>query len=111
MSRIGIFPVISACRPTMSRFLHLVTAANPVETVTDSIPGIRAPKSRRWTPALVSGLFAVSCLLFFSVAGFAQSDVGTIVGFVKDQSGAVVPNATVTITNEATGELHTAKSD
>ena len=110
MSRIGIFPAIAARRSTMSRFVHLVTAANPVETVTDNF----APKSRGSRAAGASCLFAVLAifsLLFFSVAGFAQSDVGTIVGFVKDQSGAVVPNATVTITNEATGEVHTATSD
>ena len=40
---------------------------------------------------LVTAIF-----LLFSVAAIAQSDVGTIVGFAKDQSGAVVPNATVT---------------
>jgi Carboxypeptidase regulatory-like domain/TonB-dependent Receptor Plug Domain len=49
--------------------------------------------------------------LFFAAAAFAQSDVGTIVGFVKDQSGAVVPNATVTIRNEGTGEAHTVTTD
>ncbi len=110
MSRIGIFPVIAARRSTMSRLVHLVPAANPVETVTDN----RAPESRTSKITGVSCLLAVlaiSNLLFFSVASFAQSDVGTIVGFVRDQSGAVVPNATVTITNEATGEVHTAKSD
>jgi hypothetical protein len=55
---------------------------------------------------LVTAIF-----LFISVAAFAQSDVGTIVGFVRDQSGAVIPGATVTIRNEATGELHTVTSD
>src|ERR1700733_12827263 len=55
---------------------------------------------------LVTAIF-----LLFSVAAFAQSDVGTIVGFAKDQSGAVVPNATVTIRNEGTGELHTVTTD
>jgi hypothetical protein len=56
------------------------------------------------------------CLLFaaclvFSIAAFAQSDVGTITGFVRDQSGATVPNAQVTITSEATQEKHTVTSD
>jgi hypothetical protein len=104
MSRIGIFPAIAARRSTISRF------ANPVETVTDN----RAPRSRGSRAASVSCLLAVlaiSSVLFFSVAALAQSDVGTIVGFAKDQSGAVVPNATVTIRNEGTGELHTVTSD
>ena len=38
---------------------------------------------------------------------FAQSDVGTITGFVRDQSGAIVANAQVTITNEQ----HTVVTD
>src|SRR6266853_580950 len=38
-----------------------------------------------------------------SLALFAQSDLGSITGFVKDPSGSVIPNATVTVRNEATG--------
>jgi len=56
-------------------------------------------------------LLCAALMIFISVAAFAQSDVGTIVGFVKDQSGAVVPNAKVTIQNEGTGELHTVSTD
>src|SRR5260370_20868410 len=43
-------------------------------------------------------VFALACL-----ALFAQSDLGSITGFVKDPSGSVIPNATVTVRNEATG--------
>ncbi len=53
--------------------------------------------------------FAI-CILF-STAAFAQSDVGTITGFVRDPSGAVVPNAKVTIKNEGTNEEHTVSTD
>jgi hypothetical protein len=49
--------------------------------------------------------------VFFSARGFAQSDVGSISGFVRDQSGAVVPNARVTIVNEGTDESHTVVAD
>jgi hypothetical protein len=56
--------------------------------------------------------FAAFCLLLLaSIALFAQSDVGTITGFVRDPSGAVVPNASVTITSEATKENHTVTTD
>lgn len=54
---------------------------------------------------------ALSIYFFFPSAAFAQSDVGTIGGYVRDHSGAVVPNATVTISDEGTGEQHTVTSD
>ncbi|HEY1497224.1 MAG TPA: carboxypeptidase regulatory-like domain-containing protein [Candidatus Solibacter sp.] len=47
----------------------------------------------------------VLCALILSSA-IAQSDYGSIGGFAKDPSGAVVPKAKVVITNEATGEAH-----
>jgi Carboxypeptidase regulatory-like domain/TonB-dependent Receptor Plug Domain len=89
MSAIRILPGIDARGPAVSRFIHSVACI-----------------VRRSGPYLVAAL-----MIFISVAAFAQSDVGTIVGFVKDQSGAVVPNAKVTIQNEGTGELHTVTTD
>src|SRR5471030_1997809 len=47
----------------------------------------------------------VICALFSTIAT-AQSDFGSIGGFAKDPSGAVVPKAKVVVTNEATGEEH-----
>src|SRR5216684_459340 len=100
MSSNATYPVISARCSTGSEFFPLVEATNSTET--DARP---SPQTRMFFA------LAISICLFFSVAAFAQSDVGTIVGFAKDQSGAVVPNATVAIRNEATGELHTVTSD
>ncbi len=48
-------------------------------------------------------LLFVTLFVMMSSALLAQSDNGTVVGFVKDPSGAVVPKAKVTIRNEATG--------
>src|SRR2546422_8799565 len=42
---------------------------------------------------------------------FAQSDLGTISGFIKDQSGASVPNAKVTIKNQTGIERQTMTND
>ncbi len=53
----------------------------------------------------------LSIAAFLPVRVLAQSDVGTISGFIKDQSGAVVPNALVTVLDESTSEAHTATSD
>jgi hypothetical protein len=52
----------------------------------------------------------VSCLVFAGLA-IAQSDVGTITGFVRDPTGAVVPNAKVTLKSEATGLTRTVTTD
>ncbi|MEO7143882.1 MAG: carboxypeptidase regulatory-like domain-containing protein [Bryobacteraceae bacterium] len=46
-------------------------------------------------------LCASAAILFCSVAGVAQSDLGSIQGFVKDPSGGVVPNANVTLHNQS----------
>lgn len=47
-------------------------------------------------------LFAV-LLVVSALPAFGQIDRGTIVGTVLDSSGAIVPKATVTVTNKATG--------
>ena len=68
--------------------------------------------NRKWMQRLVSSLFcAVWILVLSSAVAFAQSDKSTIGGFVRDQSGAVVPGAKILITNEATGEAYTATTD
>jgi hypothetical protein len=56
-------------------------------------------------------LCAMMLLNVFSHPALAQNDVGSIVGFVTDQSGAVVPSATVVVTNEGTGEKRTVTTD
>jgi hypothetical protein len=66
------------------------------------------------TRAILSCFYAtimICILIIFPMSSRAQSDVGTIVGFVRDQSGAVLPNAKVTIANEGTGEEHTVATD
>jgi hypothetical protein len=54
---------------------------------------------------------AVAALVLNSVGVFAQSDVGTITGFVLDPSSAGIPNATVAIKNEAINEERRVTTD
>ncbi len=49
--------------------------------------------------------------LIFALAALGQSNTGTITGVVADPNGAVVPNATVSITNQGTGEKRTVQTD
>jgi len=51
-----------------------------------------------WTGARVLGL--VWLLMLAAVPAAAQVDTGTLLGTIKDQSGGVLPGATVTVDRE-----------
>src|SRR5215213_3387348 len=42
---------------------------------------------------------------------FGQSDVGRIVGTIADSTGAVIPGASITVTNEKTSQERKAVAD
>ena len=50
-------------------------------------------------------------LLAVPSAGIAQSFTGTIVGTIKDSSGASVPHANITITSQQTGRQESVTAD
>ncbi len=54
---------------------------------------------------------AFLALLLLSSAAQAQVLYGSITGTVSDKTGAVVPNVPLTVTNQATGEVRTEKTD
>src|ERR1700737_486843 len=56
-------------------------------------------------------LAAVAIVIFSTVAALAQIDTGSIVGAVRDPSGADVPKATITVTNTATGVAVTTQTN
>jgi Carboxypeptidase regulatory-like domain/TonB-dependent Receptor Plug Domain len=58
---------------------------------------------------LRAALVVLSVLLFFHLAS-AQSDLGVISGYIKDSTGATVPKAKVTVTNQ-TGLERTATTN
>ena len=92
MSANGMFPAMDASGPAVSRFIHLLSAKR-AETVTDKVRPQNwivgkssAPRARRDIGAR-SPIFVPRSRFPFDIlfrAAFAQSDVGTIVGFVKD---------------------------
>src|SRR3954463_500264 len=60
---------------------------------------------------VVRFLSLIALLSLASVLAIAQGPTGSVTGNIKDQSGAVVPNAKVTITNPATGFTRTETSN
>ena len=60
--------------------------------------------------ALVLALFACASSLLVVTAS-AQSVYGSVFGTVSDKSGAVIPNATITVTDEARGTAVTTTSN
>ena len=64
-----------------------------------------------FTHILKTGLVCLVLLALTGAIALAQVGSGTISGIVTDESGAVIPNATVTITNKATGIARTATTN
>jgi Carboxypeptidase regulatory-like domain len=56
------------------------------------------------------GLFAIAILMLVAAGAFGQAETGSISGTVHDPSGAVVPNAAVTVTNLATSAARSAET-
>ena len=69
---------------------------------------MRVDMGRPWS---VAGCVALAFLLISTAVWGQASYTAQIRGVVTDQSGAVVPNATITITNDATGIPTVAHSD
>src|ERR671912_192258 len=66
---------------------------------------IQAIKNTRRAVSLLAIAFV------FAFSAFAQSNTGSITGVVTDPNGAVVPAATVTVTNQGTNEKRPVQAD
>lgn len=58
-----------------------------------------------------AGSLTIATVMLFAVACSAQTDQGAITGVVQDASGAVIPNANVTVTDVDTGLVLRNKSN
>src|SRR6266481_5582513 len=56
-------------------------------------------------------LILLFVLAVFATEALAQSNTGSISGVVQDQGGAVIPYATITVTNVGTNETRTTQSN
>jgi hypothetical protein len=72
----------------------------------DAIP--RHAGRRRYFGLILSLLTLIFC---FSLPAFAQFETASVLGYVRDASGAVVPNSTVSLTNQETKLVATVKSN
>ena len=70
----------------------------------------RSRLNSTWSLGLALSALAIVCFVLPQAAS-AQAVSGTILGVVKDSSGAVVPGASITLVNTGTGLTRTVHSD
>jgi hypothetical protein len=75
-----------------------------------SLPATPGQRWVGWSIPIAIALALAALLVFVAPAARAQ-DNATITGTVTDTSGAVVPNAAITLTNPATGQKRDAVSN
>src|ERR1700749_5305028 len=68
------------------------------------------PCGRRISRGWSKPAYLLALLVLFTSAAFAQLTTADILGTVTDASGAVVPNATVTLTNLGTNQTRVAQT-
>ena len=69
------------------------------------------PKTSIRASVRAQALLVCALLFLFSGVSFGQFDAASVLGYVRDSSGAVIPNGRVTLTNTATGVVSTTTAD
>src|SRR5258705_2210643 len=83
-----------------------------LESHTGGVKAMRETKRSWFTRSTFFHICGIVALVFSASFGvFGQTIFGRISGTVTDSSGAVIPNATVTITNSATNLVRTTQTD
>src|ERR1700679_1128525 len=82
------------------------TMINQKKTAINRLAQCRRILSQRFRPPA----FSLAILLLFTSAALAQLTTADILGTVTDQTGASVPNASVTLTNLGTNDQRTVQS-
>jgi hypothetical protein len=72
---------------------------------------ITSKQAERCVAGIIWLTVGLCCVLYSGHGAFAQADMGTITGVVRDSSGEVVPSAGVTLTNELTGVARTTETN
>src|SRR5215471_6514884 len=67
---------------------------------------VRRRRMMRWISAIT-----IALMMLPGLSAWAQFESASVLGYVRDASGAAVPNATVTLTNTATGIWQTKTTD
>src|SRR5882724_1982207 len=94
-----------------SRLSFMVTFAHFQGCSTSESPGgVMMRSSLRFQKALVI-VFLLALTLLLPSFVLAQIDTGSVVGIVRDPSGAVIPGATVVLTSKTTGVSRSVKSN
>lgn len=68
-------------------------------------------RSRSKAAKLLRPLAVAACMVALGGAAFAQFETASVLGYVRDSSGAPIPHSAVTLINAATGQRITVQSD
>lgn len=64
---------------------------------------MRGIPKNRWCCPIPRWMVILATIVVFATISFSQNPVGTVTGTVTDESGAVIPGASVTVRSKATG--------